>query len=100
MFLSYAVLEITVRTLIQDYAIRPTYSQTTGGDGLVAARHLVHYGYKPSVYYPKEGKNELYQVGGTYCFPITYVIKLTTTSASKPNSKTSMSPSFPTSQTL
>ncbi|KAJ5689441.1 hypothetical protein N7462_003833 [Penicillium macrosclerotiorum] len=32
-----------------------------GGDGLVAARHLVHYGYKPSVYYPKEGKNELYQ---------------------------------------
>ncbi|PCH03926.1 Hypothetical protein PENO1_030320 [Penicillium occitanis (nom. inval.)] len=33
-----------------------------GGDGLVAARHLVHYGYKPSVYYPKEGKNELYQM--------------------------------------
>uniref|UniRef100_A0A093VAT8 NAD(P)H-hydrate epimerase n=1 Tax=Talaromyces marneffei PM1 TaxID=1077442 RepID=A0A093VAT8_TALMA len=32
-----------------------------GGDGLVAARHLAHYGYKPSVYYPKEGKNELYQ---------------------------------------
>ena len=33
-----------------------------GGDGLVAARHLAHYGYKPSVYYPKQGKNELYQV--------------------------------------
>ncbi|OGM39658.1 AI-BP family protein [Aspergillus bombycis] len=32
-----------------------------GGDGLVAARHLAQYGYKPSVYYPKEGKNELYQ---------------------------------------
>ncbi|PGH13526.1 YjeF family domain-containing protein [Polytolypa hystricis UAMH7299] len=32
-----------------------------GGDGLVAARHLIHYGYKPTVYYPKEGKNELYQ---------------------------------------
>ncbi|RDH29448.1 YjeF N-terminal domain-containing protein [Aspergillus welwitschiae] len=32
-----------------------------GGDGLVAARHLAHYGYKPSVYYPKQGKNELYQ---------------------------------------
>ncbi|EED17591.1 AI-BP family protein [Talaromyces stipitatus ATCC 10500] len=32
-----------------------------GGDGLVAARHLVHYGYKPSVYYPKQGKNELYE---------------------------------------
>ncbi|QMW32143.1 hypothetical protein G4B84_007574 [Aspergillus flavus NRRL3357] len=32
-----------------------------GGDGLVAARHLAQYGYEPSVYYPKEGKNELYQ---------------------------------------
>lgn len=32
-----------------------------GGDGLVAARHLFYYGYKPSVFYPKRGKNELYQ---------------------------------------
>lgn len=32
-----------------------------GGDGLVAARHLAQYGYNPSIYYPKEGKNELYQ---------------------------------------
>lgn len=32
-----------------------------GGDGLVAARHLFHYGYKPTVYYPKQSKNELYQ---------------------------------------
>ncbi|KAI8264038.1 NAD(P)H-hydrate epimerase [Colletotrichum sp. SAR11_239] len=32
-----------------------------GGDGLVAARHLRHYGYKPSIYYPKRSKNELYQ---------------------------------------
>ncbi|KAH9889107.1 NAD(P)H-hydrate epimerase [Xylariomycetidae sp. FL2044] len=32
-----------------------------GGDGLVAARHLRHYGYQPSVYYPKRSKNELYQ---------------------------------------
>ncbi|TGO15867.1 hypothetical protein BPAE_0537g00010 [Botrytis paeoniae] len=32
-----------------------------GGDGLVAARHLWHYGYKPKIYYPKQGKNELYQ---------------------------------------
>lgn len=24
-----------------------------GGDGLVAARHLHHFGYKPTVYYPK-----------------------------------------------
>ncbi|KXG49938.1 uncharacterized protein PGRI_059060 [Penicillium griseofulvum] len=32
-----------------------------GGDGLVAARHLAHFGYTTSVYYPKQGKNELYQ---------------------------------------
>ncbi|KAE8442592.1 hypothetical protein EG329_003015 [Mollisiaceae sp. DMI_Dod_QoI] len=32
-----------------------------GGDGLVAARHLWHYGYKPMIYYPKQSKNELYQ---------------------------------------
>ncbi|EPS37851.1 hypothetical protein H072_8458 [Dactylellina haptotyla CBS 200.50] len=31
-----------------------------GGDGLVAARHLWYYGYKPTVYYPKKGKNEFY----------------------------------------
>ncbi|KAI9862010.1 MAG: hypothetical protein M1824_001755 [Vezdaea acicularis] len=32
-----------------------------GGDGLVAARHLWHYGYRPTIYYPKQSKNELYQ---------------------------------------
>ncbi|PVI05373.1 apolipo protein A-I binding protein-like protein [Periconia macrospinosa] len=32
-----------------------------GGDGLVAARHLHHYGYQPTVYCPKQSKNELYQ---------------------------------------
>ncbi|KAF2279612.1 apolipo protein A-I binding protein-like protein, partial [Westerdykella ornata] len=32
-----------------------------GGDGLVAARHLFHYGYQPTIYYPKQPKNELYQ---------------------------------------
>ena len=32
-----------------------------GGDGLVAARHLKHYGYKPTICYPKKSKNELYQ---------------------------------------
>ncbi|MCJ1399358.1 hypothetical protein MMC11_002560 [Xylographa trunciseda] len=32
-----------------------------GGDGLVAARHLFHYGYKPTICYPKPTKNELYQ---------------------------------------
>lgn len=34
----------------------------SGGDGLVAARHLRHYGYQPLVYYPKRSKNDLYQV--------------------------------------
>ena len=28
----------------------------------MAARHLAHYGYKPIIYYPKQGKNELYDV--------------------------------------
>jgi hypothetical protein len=37
-----------------------------GGDGLVAARHLWHYGYKPTIYYPKQSKNELYQVSYTF----------------------------------
>ncbi|KAK7209325.1 hypothetical protein V2G26_016503 [Clonostachys chloroleuca] len=32
-----------------------------GGDGLVAARHLFHYGYSPTIFYPKRSKNELYQ---------------------------------------
>lgn len=28
----------------------------------MAARHLKHYHYEPTVYYPKQTKNELYQV--------------------------------------
>ncbi|MCJ1444409.1 MAG: hypothetical protein MMC23_004911 [Stictis urceolatum] len=32
-----------------------------GGDGLVAARHLFHYGYKPTIHYPKQSENDLYQ---------------------------------------
>ncbi|KIS69320.1 NADHX epimerase [Mycosarcoma maydis] len=31
-----------------------------GGDGLVAARHLYHFGYEPVVWYPKQGKTELF----------------------------------------
>ena len=31
-----------------------------GGDGLVAARHLHHFGYKPTLYFPKQGKAEIY----------------------------------------
>lgn len=32
-----------------------------GGDGLVAARHLFHYGYKPTMYYPKQSKKDIYE---------------------------------------
>lgn len=32
-----------------------------GGDGLVAARHLHLFGYKPSVYYPKKSKGDLFE---------------------------------------
>lgn len=31
-----------------------------GGDGLVAARHLVHFGYNPAILYPKHGKGQLF----------------------------------------
>jgi len=32
-----------------------------GGDGLVAARHLGMFGYKPTVYMPKPGSKDIYQ---------------------------------------
>ncbi|CAG8465953.1 4441_t:CDS:2, partial [Ambispora leptoticha] len=32
-----------------------------GGDGLVAARHLSHFGYRPNIFYPKQSKKDLYQ---------------------------------------
>ncbi|KAI8098460.1 YjeF N-terminal domain-containing protein [Halteromyces radiatus] len=32
-----------------------------GGDGLVAARHLSHFGYKPALYYPKQPNKDLYR---------------------------------------
>lgn len=38
-----------------------THRGNNGGDGLVAARHLYHYKYQPSIYYPKQPKNELYE---------------------------------------
>lgn len=67
MSLLYADPETTVGTLDNLATKHPTtdmliHNSLKGGDGLVAARHLAHYGYNPTVYYPKEGKNELYQV--------------------------------------
>ncbi|KAI7855403.1 YjeF N-terminal domain-containing protein [Circinella umbellata] len=38
-----------------------------GGDGLVAARHLFHFGYKPTLYYPKQPNKDLYQRLLTQC---------------------------------
>ena len=32
-----------------------------GGDGLVAARHLHMFRYKPTVYLPKPGSKDIYQ---------------------------------------
>lgn len=32
-----------------------------GGDGLVAARHLFHFGYKPQIFYPKRTDRQLYK---------------------------------------
>ncbi|TIC15569.1 hypothetical protein E3Q15_01386 [Wallemia mellicola] len=36
-------------------------SGNQGGDGLVAARHLALFGYKPTLFYPKPSKNEFNQ---------------------------------------
>ncbi|KAK9761255.1 hypothetical protein K7432_013970 [Basidiobolus ranarum] len=38
-----------------------------GGDGLVAARHLTHFGYNPSIYCPKPSKKELFSNLITQC---------------------------------
>ncbi|KAF8322622.1 YjeF N-terminal domain-like protein [Clavulina sp. PMI_390] len=38
-----------------------------GGDGLVAARHLSMFGYRPTLYMPKPGSKEIYQRLHTQC---------------------------------
>jgi len=42
-----------------DYRDRADRPQ--GGDGLVAARHLHMFRYKPTVYFPKAGSKDIYQ---------------------------------------
>lgn len=67
--MSRAALGITVGTRVHDLTTQLTYPVNLGGDGLVAARHLSHYGYQPSVFYPKRSNNELYQVSrDSSCF--------------------------------
>ena len=62
MFSSYVGLVTMVRSHNKLHFTDRHLKYFAGGDGLVAARHLAQYGYNPSVYYPKQGKNELYQV--------------------------------------
>ncbi|KAK7022099.1 NAD(P)H-hydrate epimerase [Favolaschia claudopus] len=38
-----------------------------GGDGLVAARHLSMFGYKPTIYMPKPGSKDIYPRLHTQC---------------------------------
>ena len=38
-----------------------------GGDGLVAGRHLVHFGYTVTVYYPKQSNKPIYQLLQRQC---------------------------------
>ena len=33
-----------------------------GGDGLVAARHMKHFGFEPYILYPKQPNKDLYKV--------------------------------------
>jgi hypothetical protein len=45
--------------------------------GLVCARHLVHFGYRPTIYYPKPGRHQLFQVGNMIDLCSQLLIKLT-----------------------
>jgi NAD(P)H-hydrate epimerase len=47
-----AVQEVEYHLLMHD--------AITGGDGLVAARHLFHFGYQTAVYYPKRSSKQLF----------------------------------------
>ena len=54
---------VDLATTVELISTMTASSQLTniGGDGLVAARHLWHYGYQPTVFYPKQSQNDLYQ---------------------------------------
>lgn len=41
-----------------------------GGDGLVLARHLWHFGYSPRIFLPKETDKELYKALKTQCLKL------------------------------
>ncbi|KZT50836.1 YjeF N-terminal domain-like protein [Calocera cornea HHB12733] len=56
------------QALAADYTL-PKYTRVLvccgpgnqGGDGLVAARHLAHFGYEPTLYMPKPGNKDIYK---------------------------------------
>jgi NAD(P)H-hydrate epimerase len=53
-----------------------------GGDGLVAARHLGMFGYKPTIYMPKPGSKDHYKRLQTQCSNMEIPILLPSTSSS------------------
>ncbi|KAM0788336.1 hypothetical protein ACM66B_001478 [Microbotryomycetes sp. NB124-2] len=57
-----------------------------GGDGLVAARHLHHFGYSTSIFYPKESSGELFQRLKKQCenLDLPFIAPPTSTSSSFP----------------
>ncbi len=44
----------------RDFINIHAYMVIIGGDGLVAARHLHHYGYQPTIFYPKPTQKDIY----------------------------------------
>jgi len=51
------------RPLVSPVSLSPQITPhhlSPGGDGLVCARHLHHYGYTPTIYYPKQTSAELF----------------------------------------
>lgn len=56
---------LSVASSIESVYPRPAYNKVlvlcgpgnNGGDGLVAARHLKHFGFDPTMYYPKRGSS-------------------------------------------
>ncbi|KAK4684837.1 hypothetical protein P7C73_g5325, partial [Tremellales sp. Uapishka_1] len=54
------------QALAKSFPIR-THKRVLGGDGLVAARHLYMFHYKPTIYLPKAGSKDIYKRLLTQC---------------------------------
>ncbi|KAI3618161.1 protein-binding protein [Moniliophthora roreri] len=57
------LLDATTKGGIHEYlyVVDQATKVTAGGDGLVAARHLAMFGYKPVIYMPKPGSKDIYR---------------------------------------